>query len=253
MRAMNIRVTTGKGGFIQMKTSFAKNYKHYLQEALGLAVFMISACFFGSLLEANHGALHHLIENGFARRVIMGLLMGATAIFIFYSPFTSPSGSHINPSVTISFLRLGKICPWDASFYIIFQFIGGTVAVYIMAALIGNTLTDQPVNYAATVPGKYGEWPAAITELIIAFIMISMVLFTSASEKLKKYTRIIAGCFVCLYVIIAGPISGFGMNPARTFASALPAHTWTAFWIYLVVPFAGMLGAVELFLFVQKK
>ncbi|MEP7232413.1 MAG: aquaporin [Ginsengibacter sp.] len=70
---------------------------------------------------------------------------------------------------------------------------------------------------------------------------------------IKKYTRIIAGCFVCIYVIVAGPVSGFGMNPARSFASAFPAHIYTAFWIYMLIPFAGMLSAAELFLFIQKK
>ena len=58
---------------------------------------------------------------------------------------------------------------------------------------------------------------------------------------------------MCLYVIIAGPISGFGMNPARSFASAFPAHTYTAFWIYMIIPFAGMLSAAEFFLFVKKE
>jgi aquaporin Z len=79
-----------------------------------------------------------------------------------------------------------------------------------------------------------------------------MVLFTSASERLKKFTRIFAGCLVCTWVIVAGPISGFGMNPARSFASALPAGIWTAFWIYLLVPVSGMLSASEVFLFVKR-
>jgi aquaporin Z len=42
------------------------------------------------------------------------------------------------------------------------------------------------------------------------------------------------------------------MNPARSFASALPANIWTAFWIYLLAPVAGMLSATEVFLLVQK-
>ncbi len=226
---------------------------HYLQEALGLAIFMISACFFSGMLESKNGLLHNIIANPFARNILAGILMGSTALFIFYSPFTSPSGSHINPAVTISFLRLGKMCAWDALFYIVFQFVGGTIAVYVMAALMQDALTQPPVNYAVTVPGKYGVMPAVITEWIIAFIMMTMVLFTSESARLKKYTRVIAACFVCAYVILAGPLSGFGMNPARSFASALPANTWTAFWIYMIVPCIGMMAAVEFYMLSQKK
>jgi aquaporin Z len=253
MRAMPIRVYTGASGILQMKASFQKNWKHYLQEALGLALFMISACFFGALLESNDSSLHHTIPDTFLRTVIMGVLMGSTALFIFYSPFTSPSGSHINPAVTLTFLRIGKMCPWDSLFYILFQFIGGTLAVFIMQLLMGKILTEPPVNSAVTVPGAGGIWPALITEFIIAFITIAMVLFTSHHDILKKYTRIFSGCLVCTWVILAGPVSGFGMNPARSFASALPANIWTAFWIYLFVPFAGMMSAAEFFLFTQRK
>ena len=183
----------------------------------------------------------------------MGVLMGGTALVIFYSKFTAPSGSHINPAVTITFLRLGKMCRYDALFFITAQLIGGTIAVYLMQALMGTSLTAPPVNSVATVPGIYGTATAMCIEFIIAFITMSMLLFTSANKYLKKYTRIFAGCLVCTWVILAGPISGFGMNPARSFASALPANTWTAFWIYLLMPFAGMLSAAEVFLFVKKK
>jgi aquaporin Z len=249
---MPIRTFTDSGGMHQMKASFKKNWKHYLQEALGLAIFMFSACLFGALLEGKTSTLHQQIHNPTVRTIIMGVLMGATALFIFYSKFTAPSGSQINPAVTITFLRLGKMCRYDALFFIIAQFIGGTVAVYIMKALIGDLLTQPPVNSVVTVPGIHGVAPAMLTEFIIAFITMSMVLFTSSHNKLKNYTRLFAGCLVCTWVIVAGPISGFGMNPARSFASALPAGTWTAFWIYLLVPFAGMLTAAEFFLYVSS-
>jgi aquaporin Z len=252
MRVMPIRVFTGEGGLMQMKASFKKNWKHYLQEALGLAIFMVSACFFSAMLFSPQSSWYHLISNDNNRNVLMGLLMGSTALLIFYSPFTAPSGSQINPAVTITFWRLNKMCQWDVLFYIIFQFIGGTLAVLMMQTVMGNILTAAPINSAVTVPGKYGIWPALFTELVIAFITMTMVLFTSSNDHFKKYTRIIAGCFVCCWVIFAGPISGFGMNPARTFASALPAHIWTAFWLYLIIPIAGMLGAAEIFLWFKR-
>ncbi|MBD0276486.1 MAG: aquaporin [Flavisolibacter sp.] len=234
-----------------MRKTFQKNWRLYFCEALGLAIFMISACFFGAMLEGKT-VWHEAIPDSFLRMVITGVLMGATALFIFYSPFTSPSGAQINPAVTITFLRLNRISKWDAFFYVLFQITGGTLAVYIMAYFLKEPLTSLPVNYAATIP-LAGVNKAFLTEFVIAFLMMTMILFTSAHKVLKKYTRLIAGLFVCLYVIFAGPISGFGMNPARSFASALPAHTWTAFWIYLFVPIAGMLLSAEFFLWVEKR
>jgi aquaporin Z len=252
MRAMPIRMYTGANGFTQMKVSLIKNWLHYLQEAMGLAIFMISACFFSALFWGNDTTFHFSFPNAEVRNIVNGILMGSTALFIFYSPFTAPSGSHINPAVTITFLRLNKMCRYDAMFYITFQLLGGTIAVYIMALLLGKSLSASPVNYAVTVPGKFGVAGAAITEYVIALATMSMVLFTSDNHKLKKYTRIFSGCLVCCWVIFAGPISGFGMNPARSFASALPSHIYTAFWIYLFVPFAGMLSAAQIFLFAQR-
>jgi aquaporin Z len=252
MRAMPIRVYSGKGGWVQMKVSFKKNRVHYLQEALGLGIFMLSACFFSAMLFSEKSAWHQSIPGGITKNILMGIAMGATALFIFYSPLTSPSGSQINPAVTITFLRLNKMCRYDALFFIIFQVIGGTAAVYIMQLLMGKVLTDAPVNSAATVPGKFGVVGSFITELAIAFITMSIVLFTSNNNKLKKFTRIFAGCLVCMWVLVAAPMSGFGMNPARSFASALPAGIWTAFWIYLFIPFAGMLLAAEFYLLVER-
>ena len=248
---MPIRVYSGKGGLTQMKASFKKNWIHYLQEALGLTIFMVSACFFGAMLEAKNSTWHLAIQSSLIRTTIMGVLMGTTALFIFYSPWTSPSGSHINPAVTLSFLRIGKMCPWDVLFFILFQIVGGVFAVYLMQLILGGKLVSPPVNSVTTVPVA-GTLLALITEFLIAFITMTIVMFTSHHEKLKKYTRIIAGCLVCTWVIVAGPISGFGMNPARSFASALPANIWTAFWIYLFIPMVGMLSATEIFLLVEK-
>ena len=128
---MPIQVFTGTSGDRQMKAAFQKNWKHYLQEALGLAIFMISACFFSAMLFSEKSSWYHEIPNALLRNILMGIEMGATALFIFYSPWTSPSGSQINPAVTITFLRLDKMCRYDALFFIIFQIIGGTIAVSV--------------------------------------------------------------------------------------------------------------------------
>lgn len=252
MRAIEIKIITGSRGWKQLNASFITNWKYYLQEALGLAIFMISACLFGSLLEAKHSSVHLAIPGMMTRTVLMGLMMGLTALFIFYWPITASSGSHINPAVTLSFFRLGKLCHWDALFYILFQFFGGTIAVIIMKALLGDLLTAEPVHFVVTVPVNGSLWAAVVTEFLIAFITMTIVLFSSHHTKLKKFTRIFAGLLVFSWVILAGPVSGFGMNPARSFASAFPAHHWNHFWIYAIIPVVGMLMATEVFLFIRR-
>lgn len=252
MRSMPIKVVTGSKGMVQMKAAFKRNWKYYCMEALGLAIFMISACFFSSLIISEKGALQNAIHGNIVKNIVMGSLMGATALFIFYSPWTAPSGSHINPAVTLTYLRLDRMCRYDALFFVLFQFAGGTLGVVVMQKLLGSVLTAAPVSSAVTVPGKPGVAWAAITEFFIAFITMTMVLFTANSWKWMRYTRILSAILVCCWVIFAGPVSGFGMNPARSFASAFPAGIWTSFWIYLLVPFAGMLLAAEFFLLVKK-
>lgn len=244
---MPIQVFTGSKGIRQLKAAFCKNWKHYLQESLGLAIFMISACFFGALIFSKQSFWYHLFPSDLARNAVMGVMMGLTALFIFYSSWTAPSGSQINPAVTITFLHLCQMCRYDALFFVLFQIAGGTLAVYLMQELMGELLTAAPVHSVATVPSKYGVVSAFLTELLIAFVTMSMVLFTSHHEKLKSYTKIFAACLVCVWVVVAGPVSGFGMNPARSLASAIPSGTWTSFWIYLLAPISGMLLAAEVF------
>src|SRR5438309_10537296 len=82
-----------------MQQAFKQHWKLYLMEALGLAIFMISACFFAGFFESSGSFANKALASD-TRHILNGILMGATALFIFYSPFTSPSGAHINPAVT---------------------------------------------------------------------------------------------------------------------------------------------------------
>src|SRR6266581_4741070 len=104
--------------------SLRVHWPEYLMEAALLGAFMVSACVFGALYEFPRSPVHQGIMSGFLRRLLMGVTMGLTAIAIIYSPWGKQSGAHINPSVTLTFFRLGKIKVWDALFYIASQFAG---------------------------------------------------------------------------------------------------------------------------------
>ncbi|PZD75226.1 Propanediol diffusion facilitator [Acaryochloris thomasi RCC1774] len=229
---------------------FRDHWPNYLIEAWGLGTFMVSAGVFATLLYAENSPLS--FPHPLLRDLVMGLGMGGTAIAIIYSPWGKRSGAHINPAVTLTFFHLNKIAAWDAFFYILFQFIGALAGVLLVAVALGSPFQEAPVNYVVTVPGQWG-WPAAlVAEFTISFVLMTMVLWVSNTPQIARLTGLFSGILVTLYVVFSAPISGFGMNPARTFGSALPAQTWTAFWIYYFAPPLAMLLAADLYQRITK-
>jgi aquaporin Z len=234
-----------------MLDAIKRHWPEYLMEAAGLGLFMISACLFGTVLEHPSSPMRHAIDNSVARRVLMGLAMGGTAIAIIYSPWGKQSGAHLNPSVTLAFFRLGKVAPWDAFFYVAAQFLGGLVGVLIMATVLGPALADPSVHYVVTAPGSHGQAIAFFAEVIITFVLMSVVLVISNTPRLARLTGLFAGALVALYITVEAPLSGMSMNPARTFGSALPAQDWTALWIYFTAPPLGMVAAAQTYLLLK--
>lgn len=221
------------------------HWPEYFIEAWGLGTFMISACAFGVLLF--HPDSYFNDYGPAFRNVLMGLAMGTTAVAIFKSPWGKRSGAHINPVVTLTFYRLGKISGVDAIYYSISQFTGAATGVVFAWLMLGDLLAASEVNFVATVPGMWGVGAALAGEFVIAFLMMAMVLNTANHKTLYRYTPYLAGLLVAIYITIESPISGMSMNPARTLGSAVVSHTWTAWWIYFTAPPAAMLAAAEVF------
>jgi len=223
-------------------------WPEYGIEAALLGAFMMSACVVTVLFQFPSSSIRETIPSAFMRRCLTGLAMGLTAIGLIYSPWGQRSGAHINPSVTLTFYRLGKIKVCDAALYILAQFVGGLSGVLIAGCILGTAIQHPDVHYAATYPGPYGLFPAALSELIISFLLMLTVLYASNHPRLNRFAGVFAGSLVALYITIEAPYSGMSMNPARTLASALPSGIWKGLWIYFIVPPLGMLAAAEFFL-----
>jgi aquaporin Z len=229
-----------------------RHWPEYLMEAAGLGLFMVAAGLFATLLWYPASPLAQALPDGMMRRALMGLIMGLTAVAIIYSPWGQQSGAHINPAVTLTFWRLGKVATWDAVFYALAQFAGGALGVLAVLALLGAIFADPPVSYVATRPGAAGVAIALLAEAVISFGLMTMILFTTNTPRLMRLTGVFAGCLVALYITFEAPLSGTSMNPARTLASALPGSLWQGLWIYFVGPTAGMLLAVEFYRLIRR-
>jgi aquaporin Z len=154
----------------------------------------------------------------------------------------------MNPAMTLTFFRLGKVEPWDAFFYVIAQFVGGVCGVAIASLLLGMVISHPAVNYAVTQPGPLGEKVAFVAEVLISFVLLLTVLAVSNSKKWTRYTGLFGGALIASYIAFEAPLSGMSMNPARTFGSAFVARSFDALWLYFVAPPVGMLLAAELYI-----
>src|SRR5688572_32404267 len=81
------------------------NWRLYAVEGALLGTFMTSACFFVFLVEHPGSPLHGAITSSTLRRACVGIAMGITAVALIYNPLGKRSGAHMNPAMTLSFLR----------------------------------------------------------------------------------------------------------------------------------------------------
>jgi aquaporin Z len=235
------------------RSALREHWPEYLIEAWGLGCFMISIGVFVTILFSPMSPIYNRVPSLTLRGVILGLALGATAIVLIHSPWGKRSGAHMNPAVTLAFLRVRKIHPWDALFYVIAQLAGGILGVILVAFVVGNLFTNPPVNYAATLPGPRGAAVAFVAEAAISFVLMATVLIFTASRRFARYTGLAIGGVVAVFIAVEFPLSGASMNPARTLASAAPGHIWRDLWVYLLAPTLGMLAAAQLLLFLRGR
>ncbi len=217
-------------------------------EAAELGTFMAIAVLLTALLQHPESPAHRLLPDPFLRRVSIGVAMGATAAAIIYSPLGRRSGAHFNPSVTLTFLRLGRVRLLDACGYVLAQFAGGIAGVMLAKSLLHEAAAHPAVAYAATVPGVFGRGIAFAGELGISFVLMLVLLFVTNAPRLAPYAGLVAGMLVATWITWEAPLSGMSMNPARSLASALADGRLADLWIYFTAPLLGMLLAAEAYL-----
>jgi aquaporin Z len=223
------------------------HWRLYLCEGLELAWFMVAACVATVVLFGASSHVVTVLQSAALRRAIMGVAMGLTAVMIIHSPMGKRSGAHFNPAITLTYLRLGKIAPWDAVFYIVGQFAGGLFGVGVSALSLGKSLAQPKVQYAVTVPGIGGMVGAFGAELFMATLLMGVVLWSTNEARWAKYTSYFVGVLIANYIFFFAPVSGFSINPARTVGSAAFARIWTGWWVYFVAPILGMFVAAEVY------
>jgi MIP family channel proteins len=158
------------------------------------------------------------------------------------------SGTHINPAVTFGVWLAGKIDTRRAAAYWGAQLLGGLLAGFALAAVLGGTETGLGATVlaeglqvgAATI--TISPLQGVMLELVLTFFLVNAVMNAGISGKATPLDGLAIGMTLTLSILMAGPLTGGSLNPARTLGPAVAAGIYDDFWVYWVGPLAG--GAV---------
>jgi aquaporin Z len=222
------------------------HWREYAMEAAEIAVLMFCICAAGALFYGRESPVANMGWSAVTRSVFMGAMVAGATFLIIQSPFGRRSGAHFNPALTLAYFSVKRIHHWDALSYIVVQFIGGIIGVSIAGHLFGVNLSDFPVWYVVTLPGRHGRLIAFFAELLTSFLLMEIVLIASNHRRLARLSPFFVASVTIFYYIFSTSISGYSVNPARSFSSALFAHMWQGIWIYFIAPSLGMVtGAIS--------
>ena len=221
-----------------------RHWPEYAVEAGFLAVFILAAGIVSAWFQSPSGPGAVLLPDPAARRVVAGIAMGLALMAMIYSPWGRRSGAHLNPAITLAYLRLGKIGRWDALFYALAQIAGAAVAVALLRNGVLLPAATQPSLLSASlVPAN--EWVAFMTELLLSASTMLLILFTSNHASWFRWTGVLYGLLAIAIVACAGPLSPFGLNVAQLLAVDASGDPASAKWLNLLPSLLGMQLAVE--------
>jgi MIP family channel proteins len=184
---------------------------------------------------------------------VVGLVHGFL-LFGLIMMFGIVSGGHFNPAVTLAAAVIRRIDPIDAVVYILAQLSGAVLGALLTKALLLDEGRATHYGAATVSPLLSGNAAGAVVEAMGTFVLVLVILAAVFSSKsVKDWAPLAIGTTLGFAVMVAGPLTGGALNPARWFGPALVSNTWGGVWPYLVGPIVGSLLAALVFRFVIER
>ena len=213
-----------------------KTYQIYLAEFLGTFWLVLGGCG-AAVLSAKFP------EVGIGLLGV-SLAFGLTVLTIAYS-LGHISGAHLNPAVTIGFWASGSIGANKILPYIASQLAGaivGAAVLYIIVTGNGSAIGNFAANgYGEHSPGGYGMTAAIVTEFVMTFMFMLIILGSTYEKAPDGFAGIAIGLGLTLIHLISIPVDNTSVNPARSISQAIFVGGWalSQLWLFILVPIAG--------------
>jgi MIP family channel proteins len=176
-------------------------------------------------------------------------LVHVFVLFMLIQTLAIVSGAHFNPAVTVAMAALRQIKPPDAVIYVVAQLAGAVAGALVTKLLLTEFQNADDVNYGANaigdrLDGKLGL--GMLAEFIGTFFLVWAIVGVAVNPRGEKvWAALTIGATLGLAVMVLGPLTGAGLNPARAFGPALVSGEWDgADHFLLAFVLAPVLGAI---------
>jgi len=212
--------------------------KSYWAEFLGT----FTLCF------AGQGAVvvQHLAGGGPAGLLSVAMAHGL-ALAVMISALGATSGGHFNPAVTFGFVVTGRQSWTSAITYWISQLLGALAASFLLRSVLPGE-AGQATHWGVPAPGEgVSASMALMLEFVCTFLLVTSVWGTLVDEKAPRLGGFGVGFTLVMAILVAGPLSGGALNPARAFGAACASGVWTSHWLYWLGPLLGGAAAARVY------
>nr|WP_294860871.1 aquaporin Z [uncultured Fluviicola sp.] len=185
----------------------------------------------------------------------VSIAFGLTVLTMAYA-IGHISGCHLNPAVTVGLWVGGRFEGKNVLSYIASQVLGGIAGAGVLY-LIASGKSDFELGgfaangYGVHSPGGYNMQSALITEIVMTFAFLIIILGTTHKKASAGFAGIAIGLGLTLIHLISIPVTNTSVNPARSTSQAIFVQGWAIeqLWLFWVAPIAGAIIAGLLYKF----
>jgi aquaporin Z len=166
-------------------------------------------------------------------------LAHAAVLSVMVSATMNISGGHLNPAVTFAIWISSRIKVVEGALYVVTQLVAGAVAAFAVKSLLPSMAGEMTSYGVPRIAGDLTLTKAIVIEVILTFFLVSAVFGTAVSPDAPKIGGFGIGTVLLFDILMAGPLTGAAMNPARAFGPALVGNDWHGHAAYWIGPLVG--------------